>query len=352
MLKKIIIIAACIIAIIFIITCSASITSSTSSLDGYFGDGSFIDPTDTTTTEEIITDNQRISEFIKNHNGVYYSKYEDGSLDMRYIIDSDKIYNGYGTEVIATTKTLSGNKLQIYIKGKTSSLVSGYDMNDEMYTFNFATNRNIYLFANAIFHKEPYSLQKGYDDKIGDPIAELQKEAGNYYYYDYDDTKKYYILISTTGQIYIDEHLNVTYSSASLKNRLLTLKYNKVGGTSRKQELHFYNERLIFGNTWINNQLQYEALKRYDSFSTYTGTYKSEDGTTTLTVKPEKITLVTDTLGIRDNYTPVMVVNTLTIYKYSSRIPTKEYKIVFNDDKTKAVYTKPDNSGTIELIRK
>ncbi|AUJ48478.1 hypothetical protein [Brachyspira hyodysenteriae] len=350
MLKKIIITAVCIIAIIFIITCSASITNSTYSLEEDIGDGSFIDPNGSA-AEPIIVDQSMISEFIKKHNGVYYSKYEDGSLDMRYIIDGDKIYNGYGTEVIATTKTLSGNKLQIYIKGKTSSVVSGYDMNDEMYTFNFATNRNIYLFANAIFHKRTYSLQKGYDDKMGEPIPELQIEAGNYYYYDYDDTKKYYILISTTGQIYIDEHLNVTYSSAYLQNKLLTLKYNKVGGTTRKQELHFYNERLIFGNTWINNQLQYEALKRYDSFSPYIGVYKSSDGTTTLTVKAEKVELITDGLGIRDTYTPVMVVNTLTIYKYSSRTPTKEYKIVFSDDKTKASYTKPNNGGTIDLIR-
>ena len=74
-----------------------------------------------------------------------------------WIIDPKYQGNGYGTEVIATMKTLLGNKLQIYIEGKAEgSGALGYEMNDEMYTFNFGSDGNIYLFANAIFHKDTY----------------------------------------------------------------------------------------------------------------------------------------------------------------------------------------------------
>lgn len=351
------------------ISCSSDIVSPIiQEQEPDIGDGSFIDPTpkpnpdpnpqpDPKPEEVIITDEKQISEYIKKHNGVYYSKYEDDSLDIRYVIDSDLIYNGYGTKVEPTMKTLLGNKLQIYIEGKKegSSPNLGYEMNDEMYTFNFGSDGNIYLFANAIFHKDNEAKPAvGYETKIGEPIQELMPYSGNYYYYDYDDTKKYYILIDTTGQVYIDDNFKINYSKAELSNNVLIITYTQTGGKSTKEELHFYDKtgsqdyKLIFGNTWINNQLQYETLKRYDSFSTYSGTYTSADGTTTLNVKVEKIEITT--LGRYDNYTPVMVGNTLTIYQYSSREGTKEHKIVFSDDKTKATYTKPDGS-TIELIK-
>ena len=347
---------------LLIFNCSATITNPNTEEKIDIGDGSFIDPTpkpnpspDPKPEEVIITDEKQISEYIKKHNGVYYSKYEDDSLGIRYVIDGDLIYNGYGTKVESTMKTLLGNKLQIYIEGKKqSSGALGYEMNDEMYTFNFGSDGNIYLFANAIFHKDIYSEQKGYTTLIGEPIQELMPYSGNYYYYDYDDTKKYYILIDTTGQVYIDDNFKINYSKAELSNNVLIITYTQTGGKSTKEELHFYDKtgsqdyKLIFGNTWINNQLQYETLKRYDSFSTYSGTYTSADGSTTLNVKVEKIEITT--LGRYDNYTPVMVGNTLTIYQYSSREGTKEHKIVFSDDKTKATYTKPDGT-TIELIK-
>ncbi|MEI0488265.1 hypothetical protein [Brachyspira pulli] len=349
------------------ISCSSDIVSPIiQEQEPDIGDGSFIDPTpkpnpdpnpqpDPKPEEVIITDEKQISEYIKKHNGVYYSKYEDDSLGIRYVIDGDLIYNGYGTKVESTMKTLLGNKLQIYIEGKKqSSGALGYEMNDEMYTFNFGSDGNIYLFANAIFHKDIYSEQKGYTTLIGEPIQELMPYSGNYYYYDYDDTKKYYILIDTTGQVYIDDNFKINYSKAELSNNVLIITYTQTGGKSTKEELHFYDKtgsqdyKLIFGNTWINNQLQYETLKRYDSFSTYSGTYSSEDGTMTLTVGVETIKF--NIFTRYDNYTPVMVGNTLTIYQYSSREGTKEHKIVFSDDKTKATYTKPDGT-TIELIK-
>ncbi|MEI0476430.1 hypothetical protein [Brachyspira pulli] len=352
---------------LLMLNCSAEITNPNIKTEVDIGDGSFIDPTprpnpdpnpqpDPKPEEVIITDEKQISEYIKKHNGVYYSKYEDDSLGIRYVIDGDLIYNGYGTKVESTMKTLLGNKLQIYIEGKKegSSPNLGYEMNDEMYTFNFGSDGNIYLFANAIFHKDIYSEQKGYTTLIGEPIQELMPYSGNYYYYDYDDTKKYYILIDTTGQVYIDDNFKINYSKAELSNNVLIITYTQTGGKSTKEELHFYDKaggsdyKLIFGNTWINNQLQYETLKRYDSFSTYSGTYTSADGTTTLNVKVEKIEITT--LGRYDNYTPVMVGNTLTIYQYSSRNGNKEHKIVFSNDKTKATYTKPDGT-TIELIK-
>ncbi|WP_157150523.1 hypothetical protein [Brachyspira sp. SAP_772] len=305
-----------------------------------FGGGSVIEK------EKAITDSAQISDFLNKHEGIYYSKYEDESLDLRYIIENDKIYTGYNTEVTGT-RTLFGTKLQIYIPGKTTG--TGYDKNDEMFTFNFATNQNIYLFANAIFHKDSYSIATGYSYKIGEAIEELKQYSGNYYYYDYDDTKKYYILIDANGQIYIDDNLNITYSTASIKDKVLTITYTKTGETKIKQELHFYDDKLIFGNSWINDQLQYEALKRYDLFSPYNGTYTGKDGTTdiTLTVTSNEIKL--STLGRYDTFTPVMSGNTLILYQYSSRYPTKEYKFVFNNDKV--TYTKPDNGGTVILYK-
>ena len=332
---------------LFILSCSASITDP-SELN--VGDGSLIHP------DTAITDQATINRFLEQRNGIYYATYEDGSLDMRYRIEGTEIYSGYGTQINAI-RTLFGTKLQIYIEGKKegSSPNLGYEMNDEMYTFNFGSDGNIYLFANAIFHKD--NEQKpavGYETKIGEPIQELMPYSGNYYYYDYDDTKKYYILIDTTGQVYIDDNFKINYSKAELSNNVLIITYTQTGGKTTKEELHFYDKtgsqdyKLIFGNTWINNQLQYETLKRYDSFSTYSGTYTSADGSTTLNVKVEKIEITT--LGRYDNYTPVMVGNTLTIYQYSSREGTKEHKIVFSDDKTKATYTKPDGT-TIELIK-
>ena len=342
---------------LLILNCSATITNPNTEEKIDIGDGSFIDPTpkpnpspDPKPEEVIITNQTQISEFIKNHNGVYYSIYEDDSLGVRYIIDTDRIYNGYGTEVKATMKTLLGNKLQIYIEGKLESSGNnlGYEMNDEMYTFNFGSDGNIYLFANAIFHKEIYKEQKGYTTKIGEPITGLGIYSGNYYYYDYDDTKKYYILIDSYGQVYIDDNFKINYSKSELSNDVLIITYSQTGGTSSKQELHFYdkdknqNYKLIFGNTWINNQLQYETLKKYDSFSPYNGIYKSADGTITLTIETQQVKI--STLGRYDNYTPVMSGNTLTIYQYYSREGTKEHKFVFNDDKTKATYTKPDGS--------
>ena len=342
---------------LLILNCSATITDPSPKKEIDIGDGSFIDPTPTPTPEPkpdpkpeevIITDQAQIAEYIKNHNGVYYSRYEDDSLGVRYIIDADKIYNGYGTEVIATMKTLLGNKLQIYIKGKkVSSGALGYEMNDEMYTFNFGSDGNIYLFANAIFHRENYQKPtSGYETKIGEPISELITYTGNYYYYDYDDKKKYYILIDTVGQVYIDENLKINYSKTELSNNVLIISYTKTGGTSIKEELHFYDKagnsdyKLIFGNTWINNQLQYETLIKYNLFSPYSGTYKSADNTITLTITTTDAKIST----VPYSYTPVIIGNALTIYQYSSREGNKEHKFVFSDDKMKATYTKPDGT--------
>lgn len=175
MTKKLIIIAT--IINLFLISCKSD---STFPFDIeyfilLFGGGSVIEK------EKAITDPTQISSFIEEHNGIYYSKYEDESLDLRYIIENDKIYTGYGTEVTGT-RTLFGTKLQIYIPGKTTG-GSGYDKNDEMFTFNFATNQNIYLFANAIFHKETYAAKQGYNYKIGEAIEELKQYSGDYYYY-------------------------------------------------------------------------------------------------------------------------------------------------------------------------
>lgn len=221
-------------------------------------------------------------------------------------------------------------------------------MNDEMYTFNFGVDGNIYLFANAVFKQESYLQQKGYTTTIGEPIDGLKTYSANYYYYDYDDSKKYYILIDTYGQIYMDDNFGINYSRASLTNEnVLTITYTQSGGTANKQDLYFYDNKLIYGNTYINNQLQYEKLVKHDLFSTYNGTYKSADNSITLTVTAGQITL--STLSIYD--TPIITGNTLIIYQYSSRNPTKEHKIVFSDDKTRATYTKPDGGGTVVLIK-
>ncbi|EKV56130.1 hypothetical protein [Brachyspira hampsonii] len=340
---------------LLILNCSATITTPSPENKVDIGDGSFIDPTGNPNSQSsgiIITDQVQISGFIKNHNGAYYSRYDDNSLGLRYIIDSDSIYNGYGTKVEATMKTLLGNKLQIYIEGKPESSGAGlgYDMNDEMYTFNFGSDGNIYLFANAIFHKENYQKQSGYNTLIGEPISELITYSGNYYYYDYDDTKKYYIIIDTAGQVYMDDNFKINYSKAELSNSVLIITYKQTGGTSSRQELHFYDKdgnqdyKLIFGNTWINNQLQYETLIKYNLFSPYSGTYKSVDSSITLTITTTDAQLNT----VPYSYTPVIIGNTLTIYQYSSREGTKVHKFVFNNDKSKAVYTKPDGTA-IEL---
>ncbi|MEI0516926.1 hypothetical protein [Brachyspira murdochii] len=146
----------------------------------------------------------------------------------------------------------------------------------------------------------------------------------------------------------MDDNFGINYSRASLTNEnVLTITYTQSGGTANKQDLYFYDNKLIYGNTYINNQLQYEKLVKHDLFSTYTGTYKSADNSITLTVTAGQITL--STLSIYD--TPIITGNTLIIYQYSSRNPTKEHKIVFSDDKTRATYTKPDGGGTVVLIK-
>ena len=316
--------------ILFILSCSASITDP-SELN--IGDGSLIHP------DIAITDQATINRFLEQRNGIYYATYEDGSLDMRYRIEGSEIYSRYGTQINAI-RTLFGNKLQIYIEGKSSGTGAGYEMNDEMFTFNFGPDGNIYLFANAIFHKDAYSSQPGYDYKLGDPITSLSAETGNYYYYDYDNTKKYYILIDGAGQVYIDKNFNITYSKDYYNGNVLTITYTQSDGTTSKQDLHFYNDKLIFGNTWINNQLQYEKLKKYDIFTPYNGTYS--EGSTTLTVSSSKVTITGVSSG-----TPVMSGNTLIVYQYSSRYPTKEHKFVFSADKQTATYTKPDGSKAV-----
>lgn len=329
MAKKIIL-SALIISIISIwIGCTASITAPNENEET--GDGNLIKP------EIAITDEATINNFINQHNGIYYSTYDDGSLTMRYIIEGSDIYSGYGTKIDAI-RTLFGSKLQLYIAGKTSGGSAGYERNDEMYTFNFGIDGNIYLFANAIFHKENYSEKNGYTYKIGEPINNLIAETGNYYYYDYDNTQKYYILIDGSGQVYIDENFNITYSKDYFENSILTIIYTQSGGTRNKQNLHFYKDKLIFGNTWINDQLQYEKLSRYGLFSPYAGTYKSSDSSITLNVTPINATIT----GVSG--TPVMTGNTLIIYQYSSRYPTKEHKFVFSEDKNSCTYTKPDGS--------
>lgn len=346
MIKKFPSILLSLLVVLFFISCSASIIDSTKPLsnEALVGDGDVIEEEK---EPQATTDTSTINNFLQEHNGVYYAQYEDGSLDVRYIIDGNTIYNGYGT-LINATRVLLENKLQIYIAGKTTSTVSGYDMNDEMYTFNFGEDGNIYLFANAIFHSNTYSTQQGYNKKIGEIIDELKIYSGNYYYYDYDDSLKYYILIDASGQIYMDDNFGINYSRASLTNgNVLTITYTQSGGTTSKQDLYFYNDKLIYGNTWINNELQYEKLIKHDPFSTYVGIYKSQDGNITLTINANKITL--STLSIYD--TPIITGNVLTIYQYSSRNPTKEHKIVFSDDKTQATYTKPDGGGTIVLTK-
>lgn len=339
MIKKILFLILTINSFLFITSCSSKNTSPFD-IEFFillFGGGSVIEK------EKAIIDPVQISDFLNKNNGIYYSKYEDDSLDLRYIIEADKIYTGYGSEVTGL-RTLFGTKLQIYIEAKPNG--SGYDKNDEMFTFNFATNDNIYLFANAIFHKESYTAQQGYNYKIGEPIEELKEYSGNYYYYEYDDSKKYYIIIDQDGQIYIDDNLNITYSIASIQNKVLTITYTKIGGTTIKQELHFYDGKLIFGNSWINDKLQYEELRRHDLFTPYNGVYKGKDANEeiTLTITSNKVTL--STLG-RYSITPVMTGNTLIIYQYSSKSPTKEHKFVFNNNV--ATYTKPDNAGIITL---
>ena len=332
MIKKVFFIFIIITSIFICLSCSASITSPSENEN--VGDGNLI------SQDVAITDEASINRFLEMHNGIYYATYEDGSLDMRYRIEGTDIFNGYGTQINAT-RTLFGSKLQIYIPGTGT----GYSKNDEMYTFNFGPNGNIYLFANAIFDKEPYSQQPGYTDPLGEPISELSSESGKYYYYDYDDSKKYYIIIDNNGQIYIDNNFKITYSKAYLTQNLLTISYTQSGGTTTKQNLHFYNGKLIYGNTWINNQLQYETLKKYALLTPYSGIYT--DGNITLTVNSQTASVTGVSYG-----TPVIVGNTLTIYKYSSRYGTETHKFVFTSNKQTVLYTKPDKSTTVTLTKK
>ena len=80
MTKKLIIIVA--IVNLFLISCSSDSTSpfDIEYLILLLGGGSVIEE------DKAITDSTQISEFIKQHDGIYYARYEDGSLDLRYIL--------------------------------------------------------------------------------------------------------------------------------------------------------------------------------------------------------------------------------------------------------------------------
>lgn len=285
-------------------------------------------------------DASQISSFLNKYNGIYYyiSDY-NGDAFIKYRVEGGKIYSSTSTTEVAYKKTLYNNKLQIDEQTESAA---------KIYILNFFDNR-IKYYEKQIYEKENYTLQQNFKP-AGEPVAELQKYAGNYFInFISIGQKTYEILIDNNGQVYKQYVYN--NNTVTLEDNILSISYDYLSSVKRDTYILEQN-RLIKGDSYIDNVIKEDVstrtLSKADLLSTYKGTYKSTDGNSQLNVYEYSATLNIN--GEYKSGTSILLGTTLTKYVYNSTSKVYEqHKIVFNNDQ--AVYTSPDGQTTVTLTK-
>ena len=233
---------------------------------------------------------------------------------------------------------LSGNKLQIEFIGNDS-----LKENSGITIFNF-TDNIIQLYPKQIYKKENFQIPNGYIE-VG-TLNGAAIYAGSYYQW-YQDTsesplvKSYIFTIDENGKIYGKQWMKDDGVIFELNGNILSYKFTRDGITTK---YNFIMEAArAINDGMYNDDIQYfEELKKSDLLTTYTGTYSGNG----ITLTVDEANAVISTISVPENSDAILNGNTLIIYDDSSNV--KEHKIVFNDNKTKATYTKPEGT-TVEL---
>ena len=320
MIKKVLLIAA---FIIFAVSCGGSPTDSTqggsnnNNNSGNTGNGG-----NTNTT-----DPNKISEFLKNHEGRYYNVSDAYSTYLR--VENGKIYFGQNkTEEVFDKISLSGNDITVETK-------------DQITIYNF-DNNVVNVYSKIICQKEVFSAPQNL--VAVNILSDAAVYSGNYYVLYSDGVRKdYYLAIGPDGQIYSQNHL---------KDFTFTLNGNKLTATGTdgintiKNDFTIENNKLIIdlygdlnGNPYPTNKLD-----KSDLLTPYIGTYTR----TGVTLVVDEVNAVIN--GQTSSFiNAVLTGKTITIYEEKFGNYTTS-TIVFNDDKKTATYTKPDGS-TVELTK-
>lgn len=272
----------------------------------------------------IITDPNKISEFLQNHEGRYYNELENYTTFFR--VENGKIYaSAETTELPLDKMTLSGNKIKLEYEGNDANKESS-----SMTVFNFI-NDTLQVNTFPIYKKEAFSIPQNYVEVPN--ITASASYTGNYYNWSEGSSGKdkyYFISIDSNGKIYVSKDSNKIFE---LNGNILSVTETVSEGNS-KYEYIIENDKLVGDKIFLNGSEYYLInIKKSDLLTPYAGTYSGEGTTLTVSEIDAVISSITITGAILNGVT-------LTLYETSGT----KHTIVFNNDKTKATYTKPDNT--------
>lgn len=308
-----------------------------------------------TTDFDTITNVSEISNFLKKYDGRYYHIHEfpNGIYNhVVYRIENGIIYIGEDKTPI-NDLSLSGNSLEVMIEGNTQ-LSNTYNQVYSMVVIDLFDDY-IKFYGKSKFNKESFYLPNK-DYIVIDTFDKLKNYAGNYYIESFDNNgnvidKNYTILIDNDGNLYGYLGMTNVGMKFTLKNNILTSyhTYASKGNVIMSYELK--KDEIIYRiNSLYGEEYSYQLIKS-GLFTPYKGKYSS--GNIVLTIE-ENAAYINDLNG---NYSSaIMNGNTLIIgdiffnEDMEEQIVVKEYKIEFNTEKNKAIYTDP-NGNIIELIK-
>ncbi|MEI0608245.1 hypothetical protein R4K48_14975 [Brachyspira pulli] len=301
MIKKVLLILS---VMLFAFSCS-----SPSNPSGSTGDGG------TTGGGTGTTDPSKISAFLNDKTGVYYSKNVNGEFDYSELkIKNSKLYyidHTYGTKWAntdgisgdTTTTTLFEGDKKITLEGKMSGLLYEYIFNGSDYKMT------VYY----VLTKETYTSTQLY---LAGTISDFAKYAGDYY-----SGLQLYLQIDAKGNIYF---INGGYKTTSDGN---TLILTSTDGYIMK--VNFGNDRLIAEVCDKNGEL-YQKLYKSDLVETRQGTYvDSTDRSEVLSIDANGNVKFADANGqIYETRETRLEGNLLTRTEiYNNDTPTEERKI-------------------------
>ena len=305
-------------------------------------------------TEKIITNSSEISNFLKKYDGRYYHEHEftNGSYThVVFRVENGNMYIGEDKDP-TTDLYLLDNSLEINVNGNTQ-LSNTYNQIYSILEVNFF-NDHIKFSGKNIFDKEDFNIPDE-DYIVIKQIKELGIYAGNYYMSTLDSsgnikTKNYTILIDKSGNIYGYKGMTNVGMNFTLEGNTLKSEHNH-NGDKIIMSYKLEKDRIVYQINFIyGKEYSYELMKS-DLFTPYLGTYSADD--IILEVEENNARISTATGG---NYHSCLIngneltISEISFFNNTDSISVKDHKIIFNDDKTKATYTKLDGT-TVELIK-
>ncbi|EKV56131.1 hypothetical protein [Brachyspira hampsonii] len=304
--------------------------------------------------KEIKTDTAEISNFLKGYDGRYYHEHEftNGSYThVVFRIENGNIYIGEDKNPI-TNLSLSKNSLLMDINGNTQ-LSNTYNQIYSILEVNLF-NDHIKFSGKNIFDKEDFNIPDE-DYIVINKIKGLEAYTGNYYIPTFDTNgqikiKNYTILIDKEGNIYGYKGMTNVGMTFTLQDNVLKSEHYDNNNEKVMMSYELEKDRIIYKIDFIyGKEYSYELMKS-DLFTPYLGTYSSGD----IVLQVEENIATISTMKKGNYHSEIINNNNLTIseilFSNDTAIEKIDHKITFSNDKTTAIYTKPDGS-TVELTK-